>query len=180
VPSFHPWLLQGTATSSWELFRAVDSIDVAFVPIGMGSGILGMCAARTALGVNTEIVGVVSAHAPAYYESFRRRQAVISPARTRLADGMAVPAPDAAAVELMCAHVSRVVMVTDDEVAAAMRALFDDTHNIAEGAGAAAVAAILKEPDRLRGKRVAAVITGGNVDRAMFAEVLACDPGRDR
>jgi threonine dehydratase len=173
VPSFHPWLLEGTATYSWELFRAVESIDVAFVPIGMGSGILGMCAARAALGVHTEIVGVVSAHAPAYYESFLRHQAVVSPARTRLADGMAVPAPDAAAVELMCAHVSRVVMVTDDEVAAAMRALFDDTHNVAEGAGAAPMAAILKERDRLRGKRVAAVLTGGNVDRAMFAEVLA-------
>ena len=91
----------------------------------------------------------------------------------RSADGMAVPAPDAAAVELICAHVSRIVMVTDDDVAAAMRALFDDTHNVAEGAGAASVAALLKERDRLRGKRVAAVLTGGNVDRAMFAEVLA-------
>jgi threonine dehydratase len=173
VPSFHPWLLEGTATYSWELFRAVESIDVAYVPIGMGSGILGMCAARAALGVKTEIVGVVSAHAPAYYESFLRRQAVVSPARTRLADGMAVPAPDAASVELICAHVSRVVMVTDDEVAAAMRAIFDDTHNVAEGAGAAPVAAILKERDGVCGTRVAAVLSGGNVDRAMFAEVMA-------
>jgi threonine dehydratase len=172
VPSFHEWLVEGTATYSWELFRAVKGIDVAFVPIGMGSGILGMCAAREALGVKTEIVGVVSAHARAYYESFLRREVVVSPSRTRLADGMAVPAPDARAVALMCAHVSRVVMVTDDEVAAAMRAVFDDTHNVAEGAGAAAVAAILKECDGLRGKRVAAVLSGGNVDRAMFAEVL--------
>ena len=172
VPSFHEWLVEGTATYSWELFRAVKPIDVAFVPVGMGSGILGMCAARAALGVKTEIVGVVSAHARAYYESFARREAVVSPARTRLADGMAVPAPDAGAVALMCAHVSRVVMVNDDEVAAAMRAVFDDTHNVAEGAGAAAVAAILKERDGLRGRRVAAVLSGGNVDRAMFAEVL--------
>ncbi len=173
VPSFHEWLVEGTATYSWELFRAVEGIDVAFVPIGMGSGMLGMCAAREALGVKTEIVGVVSAHAPAYYESFQRREVVVSPARTRLADGMAVPAPDARAVELMCAHVSRVVKVTDDEVAAAMRAVFDDTHNVAEGGGAAGVAAILKERDGLRGKRVAAVLSGGNVDRAMFAEVLS-------
>ena len=122
--------------------------------------------------MKTEIVGVVSAHARAYYESFLRREVVVSPARTRLADGMAVPAPDAGAVALMCAHVSRVVMVNDDEVAAAMRAMFDDTHNVAEGAGAAAVAAILQERDGLRGKRVAAVLSGGNVDRAMFAEVL--------
>jgi threonine dehydratase len=173
VPSMHEWLVEGTATYSWELFRAVQEIDVAFVPIGMGSGILGMCAAREALGLKTEIVGVVSAHARAYYESFVRREAVVSPARTRLADGMAVPAPDAEAVKLICAHVSRVVMVTDDEVAAAMRAVFDDTHNVAEGSGAAGVAPILRERDGLRGKRVAAVLTGGNVDRATFAEVMS-------
>jgi threonine dehydratase len=172
VPSYHEWLVEGTATYSWELFRAVKGIDVAFVPVGMGSGILGMCAARAALGVKTEIVGVVSAHAPALYESFRRREVVVLPARTRLADGMAVPAPDAGAAALICAHVSRVVMVNDEEVAAAMRAVFDDTHNVAEGAGAAAVAAILRERDGLRGKRVAAVLSGGNVDRAVFAEVL--------
>jgi threonine dehydratase len=173
VPSFHEWLVEGTATYSWELFRAVEDIDVAFVPIGMGSGILGMCAAREALGLKTEIVGVVSAHARAYYESFVRREVVVSPARTRLADGMAVPAPDARALELICAHVSRVVMVSDDEVSEAMRAIFDDTHNVAEGAGAAGVAAILNERDGLHGKRVAAVLSGGNVDRAMFAEVLS-------
>jgi threonine dehydratase len=173
VPSFHEWLVEGTATYSWELLRAVEAIDVAFVPIGMGSGILGMCAAREALGVKTEIVGVVSAHARAYYDSFARREVVVSPARTRLADGMAVPAPDRGALEVICAHVSRVVMVNDDQVAAAMRAVFDDTHNVAEGAGAAAVAAILAERDGLRGKRVAAVLSGGNVDRAMLAEVLA-------
>jgi threonine dehydratase len=168
----HEWLVEGTATYSWELFRAVEGIDVAFVPIGLGSGILGMCAARQALGVKTEIVGVVSAHARAYYDSFLRREVVVSPAGTRLADGIAVPAPDAVALELICANVSHVVMVTDDEVAAAMRAVFDDTHNIAEGAGAAAVAAMLKERDGLRGKRVAAVLSGGNVDREMFAEIL--------
>jgi threonine dehydratase len=172
VPSFHPWLVEGTATYSWELFGAVEAIDVAYVPIGMGSGILGMCAAREALGLKTEIVGVVSAHARAVYESFARREVVVSPAGTRLADGMAVPAPDAGAVALMCAHVSRMAMVTDDEVAAAMRAVFDDTHNVAEGAGAAAVAAILQEGAALRGKRVAAVLSGGNVDREVFAEVL--------
>ena len=87
VPSYHEWLLEGTATYSWELLRAVEGIDVAFVPIGMGSGILGMCAAREALGMKTEIVGVVSAHARAYYDSFARREVVISPARTLLADG---------------------------------------------------------------------------------------------
>jgi threonine dehydratase len=131
-----------------------------------------MCAAKEAMGVATEIVGVASEHAPANYESFVRRERVCSPARTRLADGMAVPAPDDGALELMWRHVSRVVTVNDDEVAAAMRAIFDDTHNLAEGGGAAGVAAILKEKDALLGKRVATVISGGNVDRALFAEVL--------
>jgi threonine dehydratase len=172
VPSFHEWLVAGTATYSWELFEAVKGIDVAFVPIGMGSGLLGMCAAREAMGLTTEIVGVTSEHARAYYESFTRREMVISPAGTRLADGMAVPAPDAGALELMWRYCSRMVTVSDDEVGAAMRAVFDDTHNIAEGGGAAGMAAILKERDALRGKRVATVISGGNVDRALFAEVL--------
>jgi threonine dehydratase len=172
MPSCHEWLVAGTSTYSWELFHAVEDIDFAFVPIGQGSGVLGMCAAKQALGLDTEIVAVSSEHAPANYLSFLRRELVCAPARTRLADGMAVPAPDPAALELVLQHVSRIVTVNDDEVAAAMRAVFDDTHNIAEGAGAAAVAALLKEMDALRGKRVAAVISGGNVDRALFAEVL--------
>jgi threonine dehydratase len=85
---------------------------------------------------------------------------------------MAVPVSDAAALQAMLREVSRMVTVTDDEVAEAMRAVFDDTHNIAEGAGAASVAAILKDRDGLRGKRVAAVLSGGNVDRGTFAAVI--------
>jgi threonine dehydratase len=172
VPSFHEWLVAGTATYSYELFEAVRDIDIAFVPIGMGSGVLGMCAAREALGAKTEIVGVTSAHAPAYYQSFTRREVVNAPARTRIADGLAVPAPDPDSLDLLWRYVSRVVTVTDDEAGGAMRALFDDTHNVAEGGGAAGLAAILKEKDALRGRRVAAVLSGGNVDRAIFAEVL--------
>ncbi|HXB67984.1 MAG TPA: threonine dehydratase [Candidatus Acidoferrales bacterium] len=172
VPSFHQWLVAGNSTYSYELFQAVDGIDVAYVPIGLGSGICGMCAARQALGRNTEIVGVVSAHAAAYYESFAQRRPVSRPADTKIADGMAVPVPDPDALELIWRHVARVVMVTDSEVEAAMRAIFDDTSNVAEGAGAAGVAAILKEKDRLRGKRVATVISGGNVDRQVVARVL--------
>ena len=172
VPSFHEWLLAGTATYSWELFRAVEGIDVAYVPIGMGSGIVGMAAARAALGVKTELVGVVSALAPAMAESFARGEVVARAARTRIADGMAVPVPDAGALGVMLREVSRMVMVTDEEVAGAMRAVFDDTHNIAEGGGAAAVAAILQEREKLRGKRVAAVLSGGNVDRELLVEVM--------
>lgn len=172
VPSFHPWLLEGTATLYHELFTSAPPLDVLYVPIGMGSGICGAAAARAALGLSTEIVGVVSAHARAQYDAFQRREYVVSPSTTRLADGMAVPAPDASALELIWTHVSRIVMVTDDEVAAAMRAIYDDTHNLAEGAGASGVAAILQEKERNPGRRVATAITGGNVDRALFAEIL--------
>jgi threonine dehydratase len=172
VPSFHEWLVEGTATYSLELFRAVPDIDVAFVPIGMGSGICGMCAVREALGLKTEIVGVVSAHARAYAESFERKQAVEAPVSTWIADGMACRAAHPEALEVMWRHVSRVVTVTDGEVTAAIRAAYDDTHNLAEGGGAAAIAAMLKEKDQLRGKRVAVVMSGGNVDRETYAEVL--------
>ena len=172
VPSFDECLVAGNSTYSYELFQAVEGIDVAYVPIGLGSAICGMCAARAALGRRTEIIGVVSAHAAAYYRSFVERKLVSSPAGTKLADGIAVPVPDPEALEILWRHAARVVTVTDDEVAAAMRAIFDDTGNVAEGAGAAGVAAILKEQEQLRGKRVATVISGGNVDREVAARVL--------
>jgi threonine dehydratase len=171
VPSFHERLVAGVATYSYELLRAVDKVDVVYVPIGMGSGICGMCAAREALGSSAEIVGVVSEHAPVYLKSFEQRKAVEWPAGTKLADGMACGVAQPEAVEIICKHVAGIVTVTDEEVAAAMRALFDDTHNVAEGAGAAGVAAILKAK-RLSGKRVATILSGGNVDREVFASVL--------
>jgi threonine dehydratase len=172
VPSFHPWLTAGTATLYDELFRAAPPLDALYVPIGMGSGICGAAAAKAALGYGTEIVGVCSAHARAQYDSFQRREYVTSPASTRIADGMAVPAPDASALEIIWANASRIMMVTDDEVSAAIRAIYDDTHNLAEGGGAAGLAAILQEKDRNAGRRVATVITGGNVDRELFADIL--------
>lgn len=172
IPSFHEELIAGAATYSTELFDEVKDIEVMYVPIGMGSGLLGACAAKEADELETEIVGVCSEQARGIYESFTRREVVGSPATTRIADGMAVPMPNPDALQLMLEHVSRIVMVSDDEVAGAMRAIFDDTHNVAEGGGAAGLAAILKEKDRLHGKRVATVISGGNVDRELFAQVL--------
>ena len=171
VPSFHERLVAGVATYSYELLRAVEKLDVVYVPIGMGSGICGMCAAREALGLRTEIVGVVSEHAPVYLKSFEQRKAVEWPSGTKLADGMACGVADAEAVEIICKHVARIVTVTDDEVAAAMQTIFDDTHNVAEGAGAAGIAAIMKAK-QLSGKRVATILSGGNVDREVFATVL--------
>jgi threonine dehydratase len=172
VPSFHESLVAGVSTYSYELLTTVSEIDVVYVPIGLGSGICGMIAAREALGLKTEVVGVVSAHARAYYESFVRRVAVEEPVGTELADGLACRVPDPKALELIWHYVSRVVTVTDDEIAFAMRVFFDDAHNVAEGAGAAGLAAVLQEKDRLSGKRVATVLSGGNVDRDLYSRVL--------
>jgi threonine dehydratase len=172
VPSFHPLLLAGVATYSLELLRAVKDIDIAYVPIGLGSGICGMLAARTALKLKTEVVGVVSAHASAYAKSFSARRLIESPANTELADGMACRIPEPAALELIWKGVDRMVQVTDAEVAAAMRTLFECTHNICEGAGAAAAAAATQESSRVAGRRIALILSGGNIDRQVFARVL--------
>ena len=173
MPSFHPVLIAGVGTYALELLRAVQDIDTVYVPIGLGSGICGMLAARTALGRRTKVVGVVSAHAPAYARSFALGSAVSHDVSTRIADGLACSTPDPLALELINAGVERIVEVSDDEVEAAMCALFSDTHNVAEGAGAAPLAALMQERSSMRGKKVAIVITGGNVDRQVFAKVLA-------
>jgi len=172
VPSFHPLLVQGVATYALELLRHVHDLDVVYVPIGLGSGICGMVAARNALGLSTRIVGVVSTHAPAYALSFERRVPVEHAVTTQLADGVAVRTPDPEALEVIWRGVERVVAVSDDEVAAAMRALFHDTHNVAEGAGALSLAAALQERELLAGKRTAVIVSGGNVDREVFTKVL--------
>lgn len=173
VPSFHPHLVAGVATYSMELFQAVEDIDVVYVPIGMGSGICGMISARDALGLKTSVVGVVSAHASAYAQSFEQKELVESPVSTRLADGMAVRTPDQKALEIIWQGAERIVQVSDDEIASAMRMLYECTHNGCEGSGAAALAAAIQERDRNAGKKVALILSGANVDRAIFAEVLS-------
>lgn len=172
MPSFHPLLVTGVATYSHELLRAVRDIDTAYVPIGLGSGICGMVAVRDALGLKTEIVGVVSAHAMAYAESFATKSPTESEVNTKLADGMACRIPEPDALEIIWRGVDRIVTVTDEEVAAAMRVLFECTHNTCEGAGAAATAAVIQERSKIAGRKIAIVISGGNVDRNVFAEVL--------
>ena len=173
VPSFHPLLVTGVASAALELFRAVENLDTVYVPIGLGSGICAAVAARNALGSSAEIVGVVSAHARAYSVSFAARRPLSEEVTTQLADGMACRTPEPGALEIMWKHVDRVVEVTDDEVAQAIAILFQCTHNCAEGAGAAPFAAIRKERARLAGRKVAAVLSGGNIDRDVFASVLA-------
>lgn len=173
VPSFHPLLVHGAASYSLELLRAVPDLDVVYVPIGLGSGVCGMIAARNALGHRTEVVGVVSEHAPAYALSFEQRRAVEHPVATRVADGMACRAPEPEALEILWRHLARIVQVTDDEVEDTMRLMYSATHNVAEGAGAAGLAAALKERGRLAGRKAAVILSGANVDRDVFARVLA-------
>jgi len=172
VPSFHPMLVRGVGTYSLELLRAASALDTVYVPIGLGSGICGMIAAREALGLKTTIVGVVSSHAPAYALSFAQRKAVSHPVTTMIGDGMACSTPEQPALEWIWRYVERIVEVSDDELRAAMRLLFKTTHNVAEGAGAAGVAAAWQERDRLRGRKVGVVLSGENVDSEVFGRVL--------
>jgi len=173
VSSFHPLLVQGVATYGVELFRACRDLEAVYVPIGLGSGICGTIAVRNALSPRTKVIGVVSAHARAYALSFASKRAIESPVTTQLADGVACRTPHPDALEVIWKYVDRIVEVTDDEIAEAMRLIFECTHNTAEGAGAAAVAAIARERNEVKGRKVAAILTGGNVDRPVFARVLS-------
>ena len=177
VPSFHADLVRGVASYWMEFFEATcadDAPELVYVPIGLGSGIVACAAARAALGLkHARIVGVVSAHATAYLDSFRAGRVVEAPVATLLADGMACRVPEPDALEIIRREVDAIVAVTDDEIAAAMRALFADTHNVAEGAGAASLAAALQQRSRNAGRRVGLVVTGANVDSAVFAQVLS-------
>lgn len=173
VPPYHRNIILGIATYWLELFTAVPDIDVVYVPIGMGSGICSASAVRNGLGLRTKIVGVISEHAPMYALSFEQKKIVEAPSQTALADGLACRKGDPEALQVMLENVDHMVRVSDAEVAEAMRALFKDTHNVVEGAGAASLAAALKAAAQLKGKRVALVATGGNVDSAVFARVLA-------
>lgn len=172
VPSFHSDLLSGVATYWWEFMQAVPQLDVVYVPIGQGSGACSAIAARLALKRTLRIVGVVSAHATTYADSLAAGHVVESPVTTQLADGMACRIADPAALDLLAPHIDHIVKVTDDEVAQAMRELYADTHNVAEGAGAASFAAAMQEKGHLKGQVVGTVMSGGNVDSATLARVL--------
>src|SRR5712675_164156 len=168
VPSFHPDLVLGVATYALELLSKAPDLDILYVPIGQGSGICGCILARDLLGLKTEIVGVQSTEAPSYALSFAAGTVVMTNSSNTLADGMATRVPDADALAIIRKGASRIVQVTDDEVGAAIRAFWTDTHNLAEGAGAAALAAALQEKAKLRGKRVGLILSGGNIDFDLF------------
>jgi threonine dehydratase len=173
VDSFHERLVMGTATYALEFFEGAPALDTVYVPIGLGSSISGVSAARNALNLKTEIVGVVAAQSPSYSLSFQQKKIVEAPAQTVIADGLACRTPNPLAMEIIWENVARIVEVTDSEIASAMRMIYEDTHNLTEGAGAAAFAGALKEKERHAGKRIGVVLTGANVDRETYAEVLA-------
>ena len=173
VRSFHPLLVRGVASYALELFRAVAGLDAVYVPVGLGSGICGVIAARDALGLTTEVVGVVAENAPTYALSFAAGRPVPTNRSDTLAEGIAVRVPDPAALAIILKGAARIVTVSDAEIRQAARAMFNDTRNLAEGAGAAPLAAALQERARLAGKRVALIQSGGNIERALLAELLS-------
>jgi threonine dehydratase len=175
VPSYHPWLVRGVATYGLELFRSVPELDAVFVPIGLGSGFCGVAAARQALGLKTKIIGVVSEHAPAYALSFAQKQFVEQSSTTRVAEGVACKTPHADALAHVMVHAHDVVTVNDEQALTAMREIVQGTHNIAEGSGALAYAALKKQSAEWQGKRVACVLSGGNASLEMMRRALAAD-----
>ena len=173
MPSFDNSLVAGVGTYSVEFLRAVPALQTVYVPIGLGSGICAMLAAKEAIGSNVEVVGVVSSAAPAYKRSLEGTELVSAPATTQIADGVACRTPNATALGLMRGRVSRVVAVSDAEVMQAMRDIFSATHNVVEGAGALGLAAAKLERDTMRGRTVGIVFTGANVDSDVFSRVLS-------
>lgn len=170
VPSFHRDLVLGVSTYATELLTAVPDLHTLYVPIGQGSGCCGCIAARDHLGLKTEIVGVQSVGAPAYALSLAAGHVVTTPAAETRADGMATRVPDPEAFEMIRKGVSRIVQVTDAEVATAIRTYWTDTHNLAEGAGAAPLAALMQERAAMAGRRVGVILCGGNIDLALFRD----------
>ncbi|HEV3017927.1 MAG TPA: threonine dehydratase [Burkholderiaceae bacterium] len=175
VPSFHKDLVAGVASYALELFRSVSQLDAVYVGVGMGSGISGLIAVRDLLGLKTEIVGVGAARAPATALSFAAGRPVAAQSARTFADGLATREPDARAIATICRGAARVVEVSEDAIAEAMRIYFDDTHQVVEGAGAAPLAALLQERQRMANKNVAVVLSGGNIERARFLQVLGGD-----
>lgn len=172
VPPFHPELVKGVATYGLELFQAVPDLDTVYVPIGCGSGICAVIAARDALGLKTRVVGVVSTEADAAKSSFETGRLCETPSANTFADGLAVRKPIPEALAIYGAAAARIVAVSDAEIAEAMRVYYTDTHNLAEGAGAAALAALMQEREAMQGKKVAVILTGGNIDRPLYARLI--------
>ena len=172
VPSFHPELVKGVATYALELFTACPDLDAVYVPIGMGSGICGLITVRDLLGRKTEIVGVVAENAPAFALSFKAGHPVPTDTARTFADGMACRDPQPEPFAIIQKGAARIVAVSEDEIAQAVRLYYTATHNLAEGAGAAPLAALMKEKDRYAGRYVGLILSGGNIDMPVLAQIL--------
>jgi threonine dehydratase len=172
VPPFHRNLVLGVGSYALELFRAAPDLDTVYVPVGMGSGICGVIGVRDALGLPTKVVGVQAEQAPSYALSFAAGRVVNTDTGDTFADGVATRTPHPEAFEIIRRGADRIVTVSEDEIAGAMRAYYTDTHNLAEGAGAVPLAALLKERDGMRGKRVGLILSGGNIDLALFGRLV--------
>jgi len=172
VPSFHKNIVLGVGTYALEFFRAFPDLDVVYVPVGMGSGACGLITVRDLLGLKTEIVPVVTENAPAYGLSFEAGKIITTETARTFADGMACREPLQDALDILTRGAARIVTVTDDDIAEAIRILFSDTHNLAEGAGAAALAALAKDASRLKGKKAGIILSGGNLDETMMQTIL--------
>lgn len=172
VPSFHRELVKGVATYAHELFSQAEHLDAIYVPVGMGSGICGLITVRDLLGLKTKIIGVVAENAPAFSLSFDAGRPVSTDTARTFADGMACREPQTEALDIIMAGAARIVQVSDDQIAEAVRTYYTATHNLAEGAGAAALAALMSEQAQYSNKRVGVILSGGNVDKEVFQEVL--------
>jgi threonine dehydratase len=172
VPPFHVELIRGVASYAYELFTNVPDLDTVYVPIGCGSGICSIISVRDALGLKTKVVGVVSTEAQTAKLSVDAGRLVETNNANTFADGMAVRIPVADAYDIYSKGAERIIAVSDDEVAAAIRLYYTATHNLAEGAGAASLAALTQERTRMQGKRVAVILTGGNIDMDLFQTVM--------
>ena len=175
VPAFHPDLIRGVATYALELLEAVEELDTVYVPMGMGSGICGLIQTRDLLGLKTEIVGVVSSQADAFAQSVEQGRLVCTDSANTFADGLACRQPLPEALEIIAKGAARVIRVTDQEIAHAIRVYHETTHNTAEGAGAAALAGLISEQSRQQGRRIALILSGANIDRQLYASILAED-----
>jgi threonine dehydratase len=173
VPSYDPLLVRGVATYALELMRAVPDLATIYVPIGLGSGITGVIRTRDLLGLATEVVGVSAEKAPAYALSFAAGHPVPTNSAATFADGMATRVPDPRALAIIRKGAARIVILSEDEIAEAVRVYYEATHNLAEGAGAAPLAALIKERDRLAGGKAGVILSGGNIDRPVLARLLA-------
>ena len=173
VPPFHHELVRGVATYAWEMFAAKPDLDTVYVPIGCGSGICGVIAARDALGLATRVVGVVSEGARCAQLSVAAGRLVETPQARTFADGMAVRVPVQEAFEIYARGADRIIAVSDDAVAEAIRIFYTDTHNLAEGAGAAPLAALMAERAAMAGREVGVILCGGNIDTDWMRTILA-------